>query len=422
MMREPAKIKVISLSGWREEKLKSFFQLECDGAYEIISEQADLLIADLDNFQDHAQLTAFTDKHPDLPTILVSFDTEFTRTPQLSNVSLLKKPYQLNEIKKLLASMLGAPENQEAVTATMALAESAGTRAADVAALAEAAADLAAIESTEARAAAEEAEAAVAAVVRESVEVAAAEVTESRIEVFSETVESSLKYKSPYPYKRADVDLSDPKEVEKLRYDSSKFLYGYLAKIAIQDDGEELVGLTIDKAVFIFSSDKKTVKINLSDSKLYALSSVPIYDESANISSRLVPWGTIVGKEYPIKELLWDTAIWAARCRLELATDLNKPVALARWPNMTRLRNFPHAAQVAALWVKQPTSLIDTASVLDIPQRDVFSFYVATQAIGESYYVADTTKPASVTKRKKSGLFSRILEHLKGTDETDEEL
>ena len=117
MMREPAKIKVISLSGWREEKLKSFFQLECDGAYEIISEQADLLIADLDNFQDHAQLTAFTDKHPDLPTILVSFDTEFTRAPQLSNVSLLKKPYQLNEIKKLLASMLGAPENQEAVTA-----------------------------------------------------------------------------------------------------------------------------------------------------------------------------------------------------------------------------------------------------------------------------------------------------------------
>ena len=74
---------------------------------------------------------------------------------------------------------------------------------------------------------------------------------------------------------------------------------------------------------------------------------------------------------------LWKLALWASRGRLPLGTDLNTPLVLKRWPNLTRLLTPPHATRIAGLWAREPIVLSQSITMLGIPQRYVFAFYSA---------------------------------------------
>jgi hypothetical protein len=81
-----------------------------------------------------------------------------------------------------------------------------------------------------------------------------------------------------------------------------------------------------------------------------------------------------------LDNVLWKTALWSSRGRVERGTSLDAPVRLRAWPNIPRLMSVPDGLRIAALWVTQPTSLLDTARKLGVPYRFVFSFYCACQA------------------------------------------
>jgi hypothetical protein len=79
---------------------------------------------------------------------------------------------------------------------------------------------------------------------------------------------------------------------------------------------------------------------------------------------------------------LWQTALWTYRGRLPAGTAVHGRVYLARWPNLTRIAEVPHAARIASLWLSQAVSLAFTVEVLAVPQRYVFAFYGAAHAVG----------------------------------------
>ncbi len=79
---------------------------------------------------------------------------------------------------------------------------------------------------------------------------------------------------------------------------------------------------------------------------------------------------------------LWQVALWTYRGRLPAGTAVHGRVYLARWPNLTRIAEVPHAARVASLWLAQAVSLAFTVEVLAVPQRYVFAFYGAAHAVG----------------------------------------
>ncbi len=118
------------------------------------------------------------------------------------------------------------------------------------------------------------------------------------------------------------------------------------------------------------------------------------------------------------EEMIWSIATWSSRGRVPTGTPLDHPVHLRHWPNLTRLSEIPGAMQMSALWIKQPTSLLDTAVFLGIPYRHVFSFYVACQTLG-LVHIEVTAQPAHIKTEtnapittEKRGLFSRMLSKL----------
>jgi hypothetical protein len=117
-----------------------------------------------------------------------------------------------------------------------------------------------------------------------------------------------------------------------------------------------------------------------------------------------------------LEAFLWQTALWTYRGRLPAGTAVHGRVYLARWPNLTRLAEVPHAIRVAALWLAQPVSLAFTARALGIPQRYVFAFYGAAHALGlagqarraSDYLFEPAVLGAVEDRRVLSGVVSRL--------------
>ncbi len=84
----------------------------------------------------------------------------------------------------------------------------------------------------------------------------------------------------------------------------------------------------------------------------------------------------------PTEALLWRLALRCSAGRLPQGTSLERPLSLARWPNLTRLTPTPHAVQLAALWYNEPISLRATSALLEIPIADIFSFYSGCLQLG----------------------------------------
>jgi hypothetical protein len=113
---------------------------------------------------------------------------------------------------------------------------------------------------------------------------------------------------------------------------------------------------------------------------------------------------------------LWQAALWTYQGRLPAGTAVHGRVYLARWPNLTRLVEVPHALRVAALWLAQPVSPAFTAQALAIRQRYVFAFYGAAHALGlagqarraSDYLFEPAVFGAAGDRRVLSGVVSRL--------------
>ena len=122
-----------------------------------------------------------------------------------------------------------------------------------------------------------------------------------------------------------------------------------------------------------------------------------------------------------LDNVLWKLSLWTSRGRVPYGTSLEAPVRLRKWPNLSRLMTVPQSLRIAALWIRQPTGLLDTAKKLGVPYRYVFAFFSACQSFGlveqlkaeerKPSSVAAPPPPAAVTQEKR-GLFGSLLKKL----------
>jgi hypothetical protein len=112
--------------------------------------------------------------------------------------------------------------------------------------------------------------------------------------------------------------------------------------------------------------------------------------------------------------LLWDVTLWTSKGRLPYGTDIDMPIGLSAWPNLTRLTRTPHALQLAALWYRQTISLRATIILLNISPRYIYTFYSAChqQGLIRHYSHAEARSAARVEKSKK-GVLSRLMTFLR---------
>jgi hypothetical protein len=116
-----------------------------------------------------------------------------------------------------------------------------------------------------------------------------------------------------------------------------------------------------------------------------------------------------------MEAFLWVISLLTAQGRLSRHVDIKQRIALKYWPNLTRIEQFPQVTRIAALWNQRPSTPLEIAKALNIPQRYVFSFYTAANTL--NLFELDQTKLKSREKEKPKesrGLFSRLLKRLLG--------
>ncbi|UOG92736.1 MAG: hypothetical protein L3K52_03160 [Candidatus Thiothrix sulfatifontis] len=117
-----------------------------------------------------------------------------------------------------------------------------------------------------------------------------------------------------------------------------------------------------------------------------------------------------------LEAFAWVSSLLTARGRLGRGVEIEQKISLKYWPNLTRLEQFPHIMRIAALWNQRPANALDIAKALVIPQRYVFAFHTAANAL--NLFEMDQNKLKSREKEKPQqenrGFFSRLLKRLLG--------
>lgn len=223
---------------------------------------------------------------------------------------------------------------------------------------------------------------------------------------------------------QADIDPDDIKSMHLITYNRSTRLQGLIEKaleVAKHAEcvnclkgvmGELLIDPTNNR---VLSSVKEQTldSLMLMPSKNLQLESklLSLHQAKEHVRSSTTPF------YYDCMEhFLWKTALLTAHGRVPVGTNLQDPVVLLRWPNFSRLMLTPYALQITALWAESPYSLIETAKMLQIPQRYVFSLYSAMSALNLAWVASGVTPPKKTislsAQPEKRNLFQRLLAKL----------
>lgn len=223
-----------------------------------------------------------------------------------------------------------------------------------------------------------------------------------------------------------DIDPDDPHQVASAQFDPDRFLVGLVSRATAQAmrTGQQL-RVSGREGVIVVQPEAEQFVVDIKSSLLRSLAAVPLSQEMS--IQPLNGAETMEGTIWPFDRFQWMLTLWAARGRVPVGTDLRTPVRLTHWPNLTRLELFPNAMRIASLWSQQATSLLDTATALNIPQRYVFAFFSAAHGLGMVEILskasgaivdASTADLAIVGSTRehqssKPGLLRRILAHLR---------
>ena len=214
----------------------------------------------------------------------------------------------------------------------------------------------------------------------------------------------------------------NPIQMAKFQYQPEQTLQGYFQQAyftALQKQQNVLLKGVWRPITILYKSKQLRVEKNFRH--LYALSgmlfdksdvSITILDNSVDCEPRLHE--TVL----PAEPFLWKLAMRTSRGRVPADTNFTAPIKLIRWPNFTRTIITPHALRIAALWARQPTSLMDTASYLSVPLQHVFMFYTAavslnfvTPVMTEKNHAAAALPPVNRHRYRK--IFQNLLERLR---------
>lgn len=187
-----------------------------------------------------------------------------------------------------------------------------------------------------------------------------------------------------------DIDDSvylDPSRRAEVQYNPAEYLQGLLQKA--HDDGSRLgVPILIDdlgQRILVLPATRQ-VHSEVHPRILRSLCMLPTMSGRGNL--RVLNRDEKAEFEpndphlHDYSQFLWTATVLAARGRIPAEIDPEAPFRFRRWPNFTRLIVPPYAMQVAALWSRSPVSLMQTARMLKIPHRYVFTTFSGCHALG----------------------------------------
>ncbi|NOX92895.1 MAG: hypothetical protein GXP18_10735 [Gammaproteobacteria bacterium] len=402
----PVKIAALGMEQRTYSTLQLFFHGHCEDNYVLVEENsADISIIDMDGFQAYRMLEEHKKHYPNQPSILISLSHD-----KAHDAEYIRKPIMLDALS--LALRRAKERLQQPVT-----------KAPDF-------------------------EAPVAEITPQS------QMTDSKPEADPPLLLSNIvhnpqktvrpiksgsnhfnqfRYSTNFLTEDTDLELvdtklaaqfnpDDPEQVAKFQYQSKQTLQGYFQQAyftALQEQQNVILKGVWRPITILYKSKQLRVEKNFRH--LYALSGM-LFDKSEvsitildnNVDAEPGLHETVL----PAEPFLWKLAMRTSRGRVPMDTNFTTPVKLIRWPNFTRTIVTPHALRIAALWAKQPTSLMDTANYLAVPLQHVFMFYTAAVSLN---FVASTVTETDhstivlpqVKRHRYRKIFQNLLERLR---------
>jgi len=402
----PVKIAALGMEQRTYSTLQLFFHEHCKDNYVLVEENfADISIIDMDGFQALRMLEEHKKHYPNQPSILISLSHE-----NAYDAVYIRKPIML---EALSSALLKAKERlQQPVTKTPALkipVTEIGSQLQMTASNPETVTPLSLNNS-----------------------VHSPKKTTKQVK-FGSRHFNQYQYSVNFLTEDADLEHIDsrlaenfnpdnPIQVAKFQYQSEQMLQGYFQQAyfgALQKQQNVLLKGVWRPITILHKS--KQLKVEKNFRHLYALSgmlfdksdvSITVLDNSVDSEPGLHE--TVL----PAEPFLWKLAMRTSRGRVPIDTNFTAPIKLIRWPNFTRTIITPHALRIAALWAKQPTSLMDTANYLAVPLQHVFMFYTAAVSLN---FVApamtekdhSTVALPSVKRHQYRKIFQNLLERLR---------
>lgn len=231
-------------------------------------------------------------------------------------------------------------------------------------------------------------------------------------------------------------NLKRAEQVAKLYYNPGDYLQGLLQQaVTLATQKENNIRLEIGEQLLVVSPHTGRIFYTGQENDWRTLAVKPLGTQNKGQGETLGDQAlarylkaATPGLNYQdLERFLWKIAIWSAHGRLPGGVDLETPIILLHWPNFTRLMLTGHALRIAALWRRQPYSLLETARILNIHPCYVFSFFSAVHALGLAFPdrraqtrekpVRDINAIASEAEEKpshpKRNLFQRMMTHLR---------
>ncbi len=223
-----------------------------------------------------------------------------------------------------------------------------------------------------------------------------------------------------------DIDFDNRQQMLAASYDPKKYFQGYVSsafKVAAEK-GRILQLNSSWKPLLIFPQTCE-VWVDADDQQLRAFAGLIINRAAKNsLSLTAVNLKTTTVKQSldrfnSMDALMWKLAIWTSKGRYPVTIDIDRPLYLKRWPDFTRLVITPHALRIAALLIKEPRTLLNTAEILKIKLQYVFVFISACHALGwvdqPDCQIGSLIVSTEIKTNKSSGLFRKILGKLRAS-------
>lgn len=223
-----------------------------------------------------------------------------------------------------------------------------------------------------------------------------------------------------------DIDVNEPKQLSSAFYNPKDFYQGYVqSAIAVCQAKNKILMLKSDWHSISLFPRTQEVWLDADDLELKAFAGIQLSHKTMTtempltaVDPKKMDLSGRLDKFQSMDAFLWKLACWTSRGRYPNLINYEFPVFLKNWPNFTRLLITPHALRIAALLIRGPRTMINTAQVLNIRPEYVFIFVSAAHAVGlvgQAKRTADSLLQAqNIMPSKSQGLLGRIMSKLRG--------
>ncbi len=219
------------------------------------------------------------------------------------------------------------------------------------------------------------------------------------------------------------LDINNIEQLKRAAYNPKEYFQGFVqSAIKVAKDRDQVLQLHTGWKLMLILPRSNEIWLDADDKQLRAFSGLAINKNSSKKMSiswpdpKLILNGAL-DKFQSMEAIVWKLACWTSKGRYPKHIDIERPVYLKHWPNLTRLLVTPHALRIAALLIDKPVAPIEIARLLHIKPEYVFVFISAASALSllkQSDRDADTViEPPELKPSRNKSLLGRIISKLR---------